>query len=125
MRRSITFSQSIQLWWRFALTFIGVLLASSLVTHLSLWLAASLTQWLYAPDFLPASSFIEISQAGKIRSLFLHCVGLSSIAFFVFAQVVVFYGMINHHKKVREILYGKPTNPYAAPVHKATQKLLR
>ena len=114
--KKITFLQSLRLWWRFAICFIGVLLASSLVTQLLLLGAVFLTRLLGLQASAPLS-ITSIGHFGHTHSSLLHIVGVSSIAFFIFGQVLVFYLLINYSPAVRKILYCREIdNPYPAPI---------
>ena len=124
MDRHITLSQCVQLWWRFALYFIGTLLLCSLVTHVSLWLSAAASQWLTTHEWISDNDMTAAPYVGHIYTFFMHALGLGSIAFFVAAQVSVFYILLNHNATVRHILFGKRKNPYSAPSHRATRPLL-
>lgn len=114
--KKITLLQCLRLWWRFAICLIGVLLACSLVTHLLLLAAVSLTRLLGLAISTP-SSLTNISHFGQTHNSLLHIVGLSSVAFFIFGQVLVFYLLINYSPAIRKILYRREIdNPYPAPI---------
>ena len=125
MRRTVTFIQCIQIWWRFALFLIGVLLLCSIFTQVTIWIMECLTVWLNLSSYTEAATNIgPLPFVGRVHSSLVHLVGISSILFFLYAQVSVFYLLLNHNSRIRDILYGKKANPYSAPVHKATYQLL-
>lgn len=101
----ITFSQSIQIWWRFALILCGILILNSAATHFLLWIGAAISHVLKLTPEHPNTQHYQ-----HIHPIILHGVCLLSIAFFIFAQIAVIYTLINHHKKIRSILYPKYPN---------------
>lgn len=125
MRRTVTFIQCIQIWWRFALFLIGVLVLCSIFTQIMAWFMEYLTVLLNLSSYTEAVTNVgPIPFVGRVHSSLVHVIGISSILFFLFAQVGVFYLLINHNSRIRSILYGKKSNPYSAPLHKATHQLL-
>ena len=102
MFSKITFTQSIQLWWRFALILSGVLIFTSVFTRILLWLSAAATQLL---SLAPANPDPETYQ--NIHPFMLHAVCLISISVFILSQVFAIYVLINYNKKIRSILYTK------------------
>ena len=102
MSSKITFTQSVQLWWRFALILSGVLIFTSVFTRTILWLSAAITHFL---SLSPIDANPETYQ--HIHPLLLHAVCLISISVFILAQIFAIYASINYNKKIRSILYKK------------------
>ena len=102
MSSKITFTQSIQLWWRFALILSGVLIFTSIFTRIILWLSAAITHIL---SLTPTDANPETYQ--HIHPLLLHAVCLISISVFILAQIFAIYALVNYNKKIRSILYTK------------------
>ena len=125
MRRTVSFTQCIQLWWRFALFFIGVLLLCSVVTQLILWALDGLSTWMQLGEFSSTIPTSELTTMHTAHSIFMHVVGIGSVLFFLFAQISIFYILLNYNQRVRDILYGRQKNPDSEPIHKATHRLLR
>ena len=125
MHRTVSFTQCIQLWWRFALFFIGVLLLCSVVTQLILSALDSLSIWLQLGDFSNTIPSSEMTTMPATHTIFMHVLGVGSVLFFLFAQISIFYILLNYNQRVRDILYGRQKNPYSEPIHKATHRLLR
>lgn len=125
MRRTVTFKQCVQIWWRFALFLVGVLLLCSVVTQILASMMEYLTAWMDLNSYTETATNVgQLPFVGRMHAGLLHLLGISSILFFLFAQVAVFYILINYNQRIRDILYGKKANPYSAPLHKATHRLL-
>ena len=95
MSSKITFTQSIQLWWRFALILSGVLIFTSIFTRIILWLSAAITHIL---SLTPTDANPETYQ--HIHPLLLHAVCLISISVFILAQIFAIYALVNYNKKI-------------------------
>lgn len=102
MSSKITFAQSIQLWWRFALILSGVLIFTSVFTQVILWLSAVITSLL---SLAPAGANPDTYQ--HIHPFLLHAVCLISISVFILTQIFAIYALINYNKKIRSILYTR------------------
>ena len=113
---SISFLECLKIWWRFFLSFIAILLACSLITHLLLLAAVWLTQLFDFAKTAP-KTLVEVNHFGLINSTLLHIVGLSSLGCFLTGQITVFYMLLNYSPVIRRILYkNNKENPYPKPV---------
>ena len=113
--QKVTWLQCCQLWWRFALCFLGTLLVCSLATHLLLAAATTLTSTL--PALKQAQQGTPTTAFGPIHTWLLHLVGMLSISTFIACQIILFYCLLNYNAAVRRILYAqKCQNPYPAPL---------